>query len=211
MVFRHDDFLLDAKESKFIYTTIVFCELNKAMLVIYKYNELAGRQKPLHCENSFIKMKSILAIIFVITGFSVSSQTLEKIAKTFVVPDGWKTRVVRDTAYFPSFGKRHVGVWEFKCDDERTQSIWFYVFKYTQADSMGLQQKAILYYSLSDCLLTSNQDINENFLSFNKGNYFFVERMCPCYTKNDPNCKRLVDGILLWIKGKSDDATSTGK
>jgi len=156
-------------------------------------------------------MKSILAIFFAFACFSVSSQTPEKIAKTFAVPDGWKTRVVRDTAYFPSFGKRHVAIWEFKCDDERTQSVWFYVFKYTQADSMNLQQKGILYYSLSDCLVASNQNINENFLSFNKGNYFFVERMCPCYTKNDPNCRKLADALLAWIKGKSDDTAEKGK
>lgn len=145
-------------------------------------------------------MKFIIGIVFTLSSLFVSSQTLEKITKTFTVPDGWKSRVVKDTAYFPSFGRRHLAIWEFKCNDENTQSIWFYVFKYTQQDSMSLQQKAILYYSLSNCLLVENTDIKENFLSFNKGNYFFVERMCPCYTKHDPNCKKLADNLLEWIK-----------
>ena len=145
-------------------------------------------------------MKLLFALFFACSSLFVSSQTLEKIAKTFSVPEGWKTRVVRDTAYFPSFGKRHVAIWEFKCNDEKTQSVWFYVFKYTKADSMGLQQKATLYYTLSNCLLTSNTDIKENFLSFVKGDYFFVERMCPCYTSNDANCKKLADNLLEWIK-----------
>lgn len=154
-------------------------------------------------------MKFILGLLIVILSFTASSQSLEKVAKTFTVPDGWKSRVVRDTAYFPSFGRRHMAIWEFKCDDDRTQSVWFYVFKYSQEDSLNLQRKATLYYSLSNCLLTSNDNINENFLSFNKGNYFFVERMCPCYTKNDPNCRKLATNLLDWIKGKCDE--SSGK
>lgn len=156
-------------------------------------------------------MKFIVSTLFIAFAFFASSQTLEKIAKTFSVPDGWKSRLVRDTAYFPSFGERHMAIWEFKSDDDMTQSVWFYVFKYTQADSLNLQRKATMYYTLSNCLLVSNDNINENFLSFDKGNYFFVERMCPCYTKNNPNCRKLVNALLDWIKGTpTEPATNKG-
>ena len=150
-------------------------------------------------------MKFVTGLIFVLIGFTVNAQTLEKVTKTFPVPSGWKSRVVRDTAYFPSFGRRHLAIWEFKCDDDRTQSVWFYVFKYSQPDSMVLQQKATMYYTLSNCLLISNDNINENFLSFNKGDYFFVERMCPCYTKGDPNCRKLANNLLEWIGVKNEE------
>jgi hypothetical protein len=149
-------------------------------------------------------MKFITGLLFVFIAFTVRAQSLEKVTKTFSVPDGWKSRVVKDTAYFPSFGRRHMAIWEFKCNDDRTQSVWFYVFKYKQADSMNLQQKAIIYYTMSNCLLTANDNINENFLSFNKGDYFFVERMCPCYTKGDPNCRKLAEALLNWIKGNGE-------
>src|SRR5690242_11957607 len=138
-------------------------EFNKGVLFICLQTILTASQKQLPCANILNSMKFIIGVLFAFLTLSVSSQTLEKITKTFPVPDGWKSRLVKDTAYFPSFGKRHVAIWEFKCDDDRTQSIWFYVFKYTRQDSMSLQQKAILYYSLSNCLLLGNTDIKENF------------------------------------------------
>src|SRR5581483_8288883 len=107
----------------------------------------ARRQKQLLCITFIKYMKLIISSLFTVFTLSGISQSLEKIAKTFSVPDGWKSRVVKDTAYFPSFGRRHLAIWEFKCDDDRTQSVWFYVFKYVQADSMNLQQKATMYYT----------------------------------------------------------------
>lgn len=155
-------------------------------------------------------MKFIAGAIFVFMCLTGFSQTPERVVKSFSVPHGWKSRLVRDTDYLPSFGRKHVAIWEFKCNDGQTQAIWFYVFQYTREDSMELQQKATLYYTLSSCLLAANEDIKENFLSFNKGDYFFVERMCPCYTKGNPNCKKLVDRLMEWINKKEEPADKKG-
>ena len=111
-------------------------------------------------------MKFFIGIVFVLFTLSGFSQPLEKITKTFSVPDGWKMRVVKDTSFFPSFGRRHVAVWEFKCNDEHTEPMWFYVFKYRKEDSAVFHQKATMYYALSNCMLVSNNDIKENFVSF---------------------------------------------
>jgi hypothetical protein len=138
------------------------------------------------------------------------AQSVEKTTKSFSVPDGWKTRVVKDTAYFPSFGRRHVAVWEFKCNDEHTEPVWFYVFKCAKGDSVFYHQKATMYYALSNCALTANNDIKENFVSFFKGDYFFVERMCPCYTKTNSSCKTLMEQLENWLADKKTAEANKG-
>jgi hypothetical protein len=156
-------------------------------------------------------MKYFFAIVFVlVTALGFSQTTVEKIAKTFSVPDGWKTRVVKDTSFFPSFGRRHVAIWEFKCDDGHTEPMWFYVFKYKKEDSAFFHQKSTMYYALSNCMLVANNDIKENFVSFIRGDYYFVERMCPCYTKTNSSCKTLVSALDKWLEDNKSVPASGG-
>ncbi|MGP8217789.1 MAG: hypothetical protein ACLQQ4_19645 [Bacteroidia bacterium] len=117
-------------------------------------------------------------------------------------PEGWSVELVKDTSYVPMFGKKSVAVWVFECKKIKIQPVEFYIFNYSPADSVSMNQKALMYYVTSNCLVASNEDVRQNSLNFVKGNYFFVEKMCPCYTTGTVECRTMVRQLGDWISNR---------
>src|SRR5579872_7384033 len=134
-------------------------------------------------------MKKILTVLLIIITISGFAQDLKKITKTFKTPDGWSGELTKDTIYVPAFGKKTVAVWKFECTKKKLQPVVYYIFDYASADSATMNQKSIMYYATSSCLVASNEDIRQNAMNFVKGNYYFVEKMCPCYTTGSLECR----------------------
>lgn len=136
--------------------------------------------------------------------FIGNGQDLKKITQTLKVPSGWKATLDKDTSYIPMFGKKVVAIWKFECTKVKIQPVEFYVFEYTHADSAGMNQKAIMYYATSNCLVASNEDIRQNSMDFYRGKYFFAEKMCPCYTTGTQECRTMVRQLNAWITNKDN-------
>lgn len=119
-----------------------------------------------------------------------------------MVPDGWSGDLVKDTSYVSMFGKRTVAIWKFECKKAKVQPVEFYVFDFNHADSIAMKQKSLMYYATSNCLVASNEDIRQNSMDFIKGNYYFVEKMCPCYTNGSTECRTMVRQLGQWISGE---------
>lgn len=131
-------------------------------------------------------------------------QDLVKITKTFKTPEGWSVDLIRDSSYVPMFGKKAIAMWKFECKKARIQPVEFYIFDFNHADSASLNQKALMYYVTSNCLVASNEDFRQNSMNFVRGNYFFVEKMCPCYTTGTVECRTMVRQINAWITNKDN-------
>lgn len=144
-------------------------------------------------------MKGFITAILILVATLGFSQDLKKIVKTFKTPDGWSGELKMDSVYVPSFGKKAIATWTFVCKTKKIQPVIFYVFSYTKADSAEMDQKAIMYYATSSCLVASNQDIRQNSMSFVRGNYYFTEKMCPCYTTGSVECETMVKQMSDWI------------
>jgi len=147
-------------------------------------------------------MKRILVLVFVLVATYGFSQDLKKITKTFKTPDGWSEELAKDSVYVPAFGKKTVAVWKFECKKVKIQPVEFYIFPYVPADSAIMNQKFIMYYATSNCLVASNQDIRQNGMNFAKGSYYFVEKMCPCYTTGSVECGTMVRQVTDWMNNK---------
>ncbi len=147
-------------------------------------------------------MKKYFVLIFACISLTGFGQDLKKIVKTLKVPDGWSGELVKDTSYVSMLGKRTVAIWKFECKKAKVQPVEFYVFDYKPADSISMKQKSIIYYATSNCLVASNEDIRQNSMDFVKGDYFFVEKMCPCYTTGSAECRTMVRQLGQWISGE---------
>jgi len=133
---------------------------------------------------------------------SAFSQDIRKIVNTFKVPSGWSGELIKDSTYVGMFGKKLVAVWRFDCKKKNIQPVEFYIFNYVPQDSASMNQKAMMYYAMSNCLVVSNEDIRQNSMNFSRGNYYFVEKMCPCYTNGSNECRTMVRQIQDWITSK---------
>lgn len=129
-------------------------------------------------------------------------QDLKKITRTFPIPSGWKGELVTDSSYVPMFGKKIIARWVFVCKKKDVQPVEFLIFDYIPQDSAGMEHKAIMYYATSNCLVASNEDIRQNSMNFIKGQYYFAEKMCPCYTTGTEECRTIVRKLGDWINGK---------
>jgi hypothetical protein len=147
-------------------------------------------------------MKRCFTLFFILIAIAGFTQDLKKITKTFKTPDGWSGELVKDTTYVPMFGKKAIALWKFECTKKKLQPVVFYVFEYTHEDSAKMENKAMMYYATSNCLVVSNEDIRQNSLNFIRGNYFFAEKMCPCYTTGSVECRTMVRDINEWITNK---------
>lgn len=127
------------------------------------------------------------------------SQDLKKITKTMKTPDGWAEELAMDTTYVPMLGKKAIAIWKFDCKKVKITPVEFYVFNYVQADSLAMLRKADMYYATSNCLVVSNEDIRQNSMNFIRGNYLFIEKMCPCYTTGTVECRTMVRELSDWI------------
>lgn len=147
-------------------------------------------------------MKRFIALFLVLITVTCFGQDLKKITKTFKTPEGWSVDLIKDTTYVPMFGKRAIAQWKFECNKKKLQPVIFYVFEFTHEDSAKMEQKAMMYYATSNCLVSSNEDIRQNSLNFIRGKYFFAEKMCPCYTTGSVECRTMVRDINEWITNK---------
>lgn len=147
-------------------------------------------------------MKIFMALLFTCISLSGFGQDLKKITHTFSVPSGWKGQLVKDSSYIPMYGKKTIARWVFVCKTKRIEPIEFLIFDYLPQDSAAMEQKAMMYYATSNCLVVSNEDIRQNSMNFVKGNYYFAEKMCPCYTTGTEECRTIVRKLGDWIKSK---------
>ena len=147
-------------------------------------------------------MRIYIALIFTCISLIGFGQDLKKITKSMKTPDGWSVELVKDTTYMPMFGRKTVAIWKFECKTVKIKPVEFYVFDYVKGDSASMDQKAMIYYATSNCLVVSNEDIRQNSMNFIKGNYFFVEKMCPCYTTGTVECRTMVRQLTDWITNK---------
>jgi hypothetical protein len=147
-------------------------------------------------------MRKFVTVLLCVISISAFSQDIRQIVKTFKVPGGWSGELMRDTSYVSMFGKKLVAVWRFECKKKKLQPVEFLIFNYVPQDSASMSQKALIYYATSNCLVASNQDIRQNSMNFSKGSYYFVEKMCPCYTTGSEECGTMVRQMQDWIGGK---------
>jgi hypothetical protein len=152
--------------------------------------------------NILVNMKRIFALVFILVAFIGFGQDLKKITKTFKTPDGWSGELVKDTTYVPMFGKKAIAMWKFECKKKKLQPVEFYIFEFNHEDSARMENKAMMYYATSNCLVSSNEDIRQNSLNFIRENYYFAEKMCPCYTTGSMECRTMVRSINEWINNK---------
>ena len=73
---------------------------------------------------------------------------------------------------------------------------------YFKDNPAAIRKKIIDYYILSSCLNYPSTIQEENFMSFAKGQYFFVMKMCPCSTDQNLTCKMLAKKLFLWANHK---------
>jgi len=153
----------------------------------------------------FYCMKTTIAILFSIITFSCFGQDLKglkKIVNTFKIPEGWKSEMVLDSSYNPMFGKKMVARWRFVCTKVKIQPVELIIFNYVPQDSAVMTQKSMMYYATSNCLVVSNENIKQNSMDFARGSFYFVEKMCPCYTTGTQECRTFVRALSDWITNR---------
>ncbi len=153
-------------------------------------------------------MKAFIALLFTCISVLGFGQDLKKMVLTMKIPVGWTGQLIKDTSYIPMLGKRTIAVWKFECTKVKIPPVEFYIFDYVKSDSVAMNQKSNMYYAMSNCLVVSNEDIRQNSMNFVKGNYYFVEKMCPCYTTGTVECRTMVRQLNEWItnKDKAEEA-----
>lgn len=147
-------------------------------------------------------MKNLFTFIFLIVFLSNTNcgqTSLEQIVSTFNTPPGWTSKFIADSSFFPLFERRQMATWTFKNKSDSTIKVTFYVFNYTPKDSALFSDKEQKYIRLVSCLLVPADKPNENFTSFQRSNYFFLKKMCPCYTLGNEQCKQLAKQLFEWI------------
>jgi len=149
-------------------------------------------------------MRIYIALLFACISFLGIGQDLKKIIKTMKTPDGWSVSLEKDSTYVPMIGKKTIAVWKFECKKVKIAPVEFYIFDYISADSAAMEQKAMMYYATSNCRVVSNEDIRQNSFDFVRGNYYFVEKMCPCYTTGTVECRTMVRQLNDWINNTSE-------
>ena len=144
----------------------------------------------------------ILSVFLWVTDLNVNAQTnLQKIINEFSVPSGWHSEIDYDTSYFPLFQKSQLASWNL-IGSQESQEVTYYIYNYSVADSTSIIKKMLDYYMLSSCINFSSTIPEENFISFVKGQYFFLMKMCPCSTANISSCKILAKKLFLWASTK---------
>lgn len=150
-------------------------------------------------------MKKICIVLFLCIGLMGFSQDLKKIVHTMKTPSGWSEELANDSIYVPMMGKKTIAVWKFQCKTVKIAPVEFYVFDYAAGDSASMMRKADMYYATSNCLVVSNEDIRQNSMNFIRGNYIFIEKMCPCYTTGTLECRTMVRQLNDWIHNVNEE------
>jgi hypothetical protein len=150
-------------------------------------------------------MRNTVALLFSLITLSSAGQdlkNLKKIVNSFKIPDGWKSEMILDTSYAPLFGKKMIAKWRFVCTKVKIQPVELIIFNYKPEDSATMTQKAMMYYATSNCLVASNENMKQNSMDFARGDFYFVEKMCPCYTTGSEQCRTFVRALNDWITNR---------
>ncbi|RAV98441.1 hypothetical protein [Pseudochryseolinea flava] len=141
-----------------------------------------------------MKFITFFALIFSLSLYVKGQDALDSLLNAQGL-HGLAVSVNRKVSVEPFSQVQSVGYVYFSTSSD---TVGFYIIEHNLSDSQQFQDVMRKRLISSSCQFKPHRNWKKNFMSFTKGNFYFVAPLCACTTVRDSGCARLARKINQW-------------